>query len=213
MTNQNQPTQPNRTIWTWWNLKAVQIMIGITALIYFISIVIFYWISQFNELNPWKYFFNSTLPPMLEVVSVFVGLVLGFYWNRADKIRMDNFDRRRITGYLITELEANGRKLQYLYHNKGQDYTSSSLQTTVWDIYEEKIGILYNIWVPRITDIYHRLSLLNEYITRYPDIDRIRIDDRKTIHLICDNTRELIETWVKEAQIWFNNPNLGRQNT
>ena len=217
MENKQQPTQPKRTLWTWWNLKAVKIIVIGTLLIYGIAIVVFYWISVFDNFSfigldksQWEIFLSNITPPVLELISVFVGLVLGFYWDRADKIRRDNFDRHRITGYLISELEVNEKNLQYLYTSAGRDYTSFTFQTTVYDIYEESIGSLYVLWVPDLISIYHRLFMLNNFISKYPFANDIIPEERQKIRTESTYTKGLINSWINDAREWYQNPRLGK---
>lgn len=136
------------------------------------------------------------IPSIAELSSVFIGIVLGFYYQEADKGKTRNIERLEIYRSIKEELEYNKNILADMFTNI--DYgVPLLLKTTSWEIYKEKIGEFKN--EPNsnlLTNIYYNIMILNE-MTKMEPIQPFDYN-KETINSIKIKLSEDYYSWKKD---------------
>ena len=137
------------------------------------------------------------VPSIAELTSVFIGFVLGFYWQESDKIKTRNIERLEIYRSIKNELEYNKNIVDKILSTRIEYNIPFLFKTSTWEIYKEKIGEFKN--EPNselLTNMYHNIIQLNEMVKMKPMI-YYSYDD-KIVNSLKEKIVEDYSFWVKD---------------
>jgi len=144
-------------------LDAVNIITNIGILIYF-SLFLLTIICIYYSSNIWIKGFEEFIPSIAELTSVFIGIVLGFYWESANKYKEKTSNRLLIYRNIRIELNHNKEKLDI----ESASFQPFRLSTTSWDVYKEKMSDFIN------EPNSNRLQIIYSNIIYYNELNRIQ---------------------------------------
>jgi len=170
--------------------RAVLIIIFLTILIY---LTLLYASIKYVD---YKEFIFS----IAELISVFVGITLGFYWNNSAETRANRIEYKRAFSQLVEELKENKSRLDLLYTPRYNNNILLLLKTTNWEICKDRFR---NIVIDdqykdifKVRDIYHILYTINKHIEMYPFYEKVPVQDRNNILGLIDSVKGDIDNWI-----------------
>lgn len=183
-----------RTIVHWIRIRAVQGFIFITACMAILLYTAGYAIRD----NPLPEY-TILLRFIADIFGIMAAIVLGFYWNRAYDSKIITEENPIIINHFISELKDNQNRLIDLYASGGKIYLPNILKTTVYEIYQERLGKFEHPRVIDLNDIYHNLYVLNENIRKYPMTNDFKPWELERLVALRNQTKEKIDDWIKFA--------------
>jgi len=147
-----------------------------------------------------KYWDKDFISSLAELVSVFVGITLGFYWNKADEAKTKRNEFKRAFRQLLDELKKNQPKLRYLYTGKYNNNLILLLKTTNWEICKYMfIDIPFDVpneEIFMVRDIYHKIQVINYYVEKYPFKKDMIKEDYDELMEIIKTVKVDINNWI-----------------
>ena len=132
------------------------------------------------------------IPSMAELTSVFLGVVLGFYWEKADRIKSKNWDRLKIYRSVKKELENNIELIEK------EKVRYRLLKSTLYEIYKEEIGEFVDEKNSiLLTEIYWKIFKYNERVEDEPLKLNLGEKERDYIDTIIDELKKDINRWTE----------------
>ena len=139
-----------------------------------------------------------------EVTAVFLGLFLGFYYNMVYEQNKLLQELKKIYFTIIEELEYNLPLLNEIHKGKeGYEYGSYILKTTVWEIYKEQLGKTTMPNIEDLSNIYHKILIINENIKLETTRTYMSNTIIKTLHDYSGVTIKEINEWVDLIRVWY----------
>jgi len=152
--------------------------------------------------------YNVIFAYIAEITGIFVGIVLGFYWDRAYEAKILMEENPKIINYFIEELEYNKNKITNLYKLvalRGVSAVPHKLKTEIYDIYKTRLSKFAHPLAIKLNDIYHDINILNLVIEKYPTHE-LAITYGIHFYIKGDFGTKIeseIDEWVKSAkQVW-----------
>ncbi|MHA1973319.1 MAG: hypothetical protein ACTSW1_10010 [Candidatus Hodarchaeales archaeon] len=176
----------------WFKLRAVQVTLIIIGLV---SAGILF---KPEILQPHKEFLTF----FTELFGVASGIVLGFYWERANYTARFVEEIPKILNSFIEELEFNKEKIRYIYSSAGVTYLPNLQKTTTYELYKNKLTEINFNFIPELHQIYFNFTLINENLRKYPttqDLDTYR-SQRQDLVEIRTTTLQAINEWIPQAK-------------
>jgi len=159
-------------------------------------------------------FLSVSLSFVVEIFAVFIGIYLGFDFNRYMENRRLARETRKILFLFIDELEENRKNMDTLYSSATMHYTAFMLKSSIWDVYKEKLGDAGTKNVDTLADFYYNINLINDNI-KYVALPSAH-PQRTHIRKIIIKTNKKIGEWIKTTTEYYekvDNPPENKKGT
>jgi hypothetical protein len=184
-------TNKNRTLKIFWESRAVKTITGYMFLVYLW--ILLGLVSLLGRLSSITQFLQS----FSELVAVFVGITLGFYWNKASERVSTRQERERILYHIRAELDENIDNLKSL--NQTGWLTFEFLpQIVMWETYKERLSVLKLDDLTQVNAIYNNLVKIRSYVLERHNIKDSMMDQK--IARLASDTLQLVKQWKRNSE-------------
>ena len=153
--------------------------------------------------------FSNALPDLIATfLGIFIGLTASgqrantirrYEENEQNKLKREAI--KKIFVAIVDELQSNRGRILYLLENGFTNSLPAYLQTTTWEVYENRLGDADTLYVKGLTRIYYKLTLLNHVIRQETHLIPLgKGPHREEYKLIASNALEEIDIWIALMQ-------------